>query len=397
MLGVHELHELGFTGKGIRIAVFDDGFTNVDSINGFQHLNVVYQKDLVDNDNDVFGPCEGGCSHGTEVLSVVAARDSLLTGAAPDAEYYLFRVENNQIEVREEENMWAEAARLADSLDVHIIQSSVGYLDFDDGFTYPLEQRDGKTAPSSQAAIQAARNGILVVNGVGNVGTRGIVVPADADSILSVGAVTSQHLVAAFSSRGPTGDGRLKPEVIALGSQVTVLDTNGIIAYRTGTSFSSPLIAGLAACLWQAAEACGVQTDAMFVREAIMFSGHLNSNPGNGYGYGIPDARIAFGYLTNKALGNSGIDFPLSQIIVWPNPSSNEAYLSIKINRPVTSLMIEIFDQTGSKRLWQTREFTQPDVTKIINLPDLDYAGQYFIRVSDKDGLQLASTIWVRR
>lgn len=301
-LGIDVLHANGYTGKGVRIAVLDNGFLNVDQIEGFRDIKVLFQKDIVEKDDDVFGPCDGRCTHGTKVLSVLAARGTGMAGAAPDAEYLLFRTEDDRGESKMEEAYWAEAARLADSLGADILISSLGYLDFDDGSQYAKQELDGRTAISTRAAQRAAQAGILVVTSMGNEGNDGITAPADADSILAVGAVTQDQVITSFSSRGPSGDGRTKPDVVAQGLAVYQLDKEGALTRGNGTSYSAPLVAGLAACLWQAVEAQGLTAEAQDIRRAIIQSSDRVDRSDFNYGYGLPSGAEAFSLLTQKNL-----------------------------------------------------------------------------------------------
>ncbi|MEZ4685826.1 MAG: S8 family peptidase [Bacteroidia bacterium] len=401
-LGIDALHANGFTGKGVRIAVLDNGFTNIDQIDAFDSLKLIYQQDLVDRDSNVVEPCPaaGHCVHGTTVLSVLSAKSPDMTGAAPDAEILLFRTEDDSIEQKIEETYWAEAVRIADSLGVDIILSSLGYLEFDDGSSYTLQERDGKTAVASKAALDAARKGMLVVVSAGNEGSLGINVPGDADSILAVGSLNKALKISTFSSVGPTGDGRIKPDVVALGEKVFYIDELGNLQLGEGSSFSAPLIAGLAACLWQAQAECGFPPDAMFIRDAILFSADKYSNPNNYYGHGLPNAAVAYKFLTNKDLTVSINDQDFAQtpeISLFPNPSEKETFLTISLISPTSHILIEIFDQTGSKRLWTKHAFAQQGNSLKIPLPYMDHAGNYLVKISDEQGRVLGGKVWVKR
>lgn len=399
-LGIDDLHANGFTGKGIKVAVFDNGFLNVDSLPGFESTEIVYQKDLVEGDYDVIGPCEGRCTHGSRVLSVLAARGpDGLKGSAPDASYLLFRTEDDFGESKFEENYWAEAARLADSLGAHIIVSAVGYLDFDDGSMYSKEQLDGRTSITSRAAIQAARNGILVINAAGNEGRTSLLTPADADSILAVGALSPDGDITAFSSRGPSADGRIKPEVVAQGQSVFQISPDGELTRGNGTSYATPLIGGLAACLWQAAHESGQPVDAQAIRQAIINSADRSDSPNNDVGYGMPFGPKAFTLITNQQLEVKGLckeSFIYENAFVYPNPSAGQAFFAFRVMEAASSGRVIVLDKSG-KQLWQTNLIIHPGLTQTVRLPSEFQNGHYIISLIDDTGARRASAVWVKR
>jgi len=296
LLGVQEMHEAGYTGKGMTIAVFDAGFPGVDKIAAFSHLfennQIIGTKDFVHvwNDN-VFSKNQ----HGTNVLSLMAANDpELLLAAAPDAHYILCITEEVPTEFRVEEYNWVKAAEYADSLGVDVINSSLGYWDFDDpSMNYSLADMDGETAVISKGASIAGQKGILVVTSVGNYGARdisSITAPADAKGILSVGATNMGMGRASFSSQGPTVDGRIKPELSTFGQQVWLIRNTGNLSTASGTSFSSPQIAALAAGLWQAKP----EWDKDQLIEELLKSATQADRPDNLLGYGIPNFVRAY-------------------------------------------------------------------------------------------------------
>ncbi|RPA69625.1 T9SS C-terminal target domain-containing protein [Cyclobacteriaceae bacterium YHN15] len=291
LLGIHEMHEEGFRGKGVTIAVFDAGFPGVDQIPGFSHLfennQLLGTKDFVHVWNkNVYSKNQ----HGTNVLSLLASDDpELLLSGAPEADYILCITEEVSTEYRIEEYNWVKAAEFADSLGVDIINSSLGYWDFDDeSMNYTFEDLDGESALVSKGASLAGNKGILVVTSAGNYGNRGsssITAPADSKGILSVGATNVSMERASFSSQGPTFDGRIKPEVSTYGEQVWLLRSSGNLGRASGTSFSSPQIAALAAGLWQARPEW--TKDELIGR--ILESSSLSALPDNSLGYGIPN------------------------------------------------------------------------------------------------------------
>ena len=239
-LGGQRIHERGFYGNGMMIAVFDGGFMNVDRIPALHGVKLAGLKDfVVPKSNNIFEEME----HGTMVLSTMAANaPNLYVGVAPEAQYVLVRCEDERTESLAEEDYWASAAEYADSLGVDVINSSLGYHDFDDVKTNHLYwEQDGETALISHTASMRADKGIICVNSAGNDGMgvwKKINFPADAKNILTVGSINEQGKNAAFSAVGPTADGRIKPDVMAYGSPTSVITGRGSIINDNGTSFS---------------------------------------------------------------------------------------------------------------------------------------------------------------
>lgn len=292
MLNGIKLHEAGFRGKGKIIAVVDGGFMNVDRLKSFYNVRIYGTKDFV---NPPVGEFYSASDHGTKTFSAMAVnRPHVYVGTAPDAAYLLARSENVQTESSAEEDYWAEAVEWADSIGADVISSSLGYHAFDDKRNdYTYSQQDGLTALISRTASRLADKGIVLVNSAGNDGMRSwkrINFPGDARDILTVGAVDANGENASFSSIGPTADGRIKPDVMAQGSPTAVIDGRGNISHDMGTSFSTPLVAGLVACLWQALP----DKNAKQIIQLVKDSGSNTSTPDNIYGYGIPDFWKAY-------------------------------------------------------------------------------------------------------
>ena len=285
------LHNQGYDGKGKVICVFDAGFRNADTLSCFDSLfnnaQVLGTWDYVANEASVYEDND----HGAMVLSCMAANKSgVLVGVAPKSSYWLLRTENAGSELLIEESNWAAAAEFADSVGADIINSSLGYTLFDSAAqNHSWADLDGNTAIATLAADLAASKGILVCNSAGNEGANSwkyISVPADADSILSVGAVDANGNRASFSAVGPTADGRIKPDVVANGNGTYLIAPwSGNVIQSGGTSFSSPIIAGMAACLWQSNP---TKTN-MEIIQAIKNSGHQAQNPDSLLGWGIPN------------------------------------------------------------------------------------------------------------
>ena len=301
MLNVQALHNLGFTGKGVAIAILDAGFTKADQIEAFKPLfnenRVLAVCDFVDNDDVVY---DRG-THGMNVLSCIAANQpGKMIGTAPDVSVFLFRTEDEDSEYIIEEFNWVEAAEKADSIGADIIHSSLGYREFDDESTsYKYEEVNGDVCISSVAADIAASKVIYVNVIAGNEGNdpwKYITAPADADNCMAIGAVDSKGRIAYFSSRGPSSDGRIKPDVCAKGLDATVISISGHPSTSSGTSFSGPIMAGCAACLMQAHPTAPISA----IMEAIKLSGSNYKVPDTTYGYGIPDLALAHKILIKK-------------------------------------------------------------------------------------------------
>lgn len=292
------LHDKGYRGKGMMIAVFDGGFMNVDKIQALHDIRLAGVKDfVVPGSDNVFQEMD----HGTMVLATMAANTPYYyMGTATEAEYLLVRCEDERTESLAEEDYWAEAAEYADSVGVDIINSSLGYHGFDDAKTnHTYSEQDGITALISRTASMCADKGIVCVNSAGNEGMgswKKINFPADARDILTVGSITEFGVNAPFSAVGPTADGRIKPDVMAYGSPASVITGRGAIINDNGTSFSSPLIAGMVACLWQALP----HKTARQIVKLVRLSGNNQQHPDNVYGYGVPDFGKA--YQTGKAI-----------------------------------------------------------------------------------------------
>ena len=292
MLQGHRLHHIGKCGKGMTIAVLDGGFQNVDKIPAMRHISIAGTHDFVYPHSPAF---YNETDHGTKVLSALAAQErGVLVGTAPEARYWLLRCEDQQSEQPVEEDYWAMAAEFADSVGADIINSSLGYQEYDKHRgDYHQRDLDGQTALISRTASMLAAKGIVLVNSAGNLGMgpwKKITFPADARDILTVGALNNHKENAPFSGIGPTQDGRVKPDVMALGSPACLISGRGTIIRDMGTSFSTPVVAGLVACLWQAMPEMKARDIIRLVRESC--PDYLQ--PDNIHGYGIPNFWKAY-------------------------------------------------------------------------------------------------------
>ncbi|MEL6133168.1 MAG: S8 family serine peptidase, partial [Bacteroidota bacterium] len=293
--------EKGMTGKGVRVAVFDAGFPGTDTIEVFQKMReedrLIATYDFVDNDPFVFHKS----SHGTQVLSTIAAYlPGKMIGTAPDASFVLCRTENSGSERHVEEYNFLKAVEFADSVGVDIIHASLGYTAFDPGEgDYTYEDMDGNTAITTKAVDMAAARGILVTISAGNEGSSKwhyIAAPCDADTVLCVGSVDKYTKHSRFSSYGPTYDGRIKPDVVALGTRTTLASPSGTLTAGNGTSYAGPLMAGFVACLKQAHP----ERSHTEIIQAVRLSGDQAWNPDSAYGYGVPNALVADEYLSSE-------------------------------------------------------------------------------------------------
>ena len=294
MLKGDYLHNKGYSGNGMTIAIIDAGFFHVNKLPVFDSLwankQILGWYDFVDSDKKVWNEN----THGMMVLSIIAANTSNeFVGTAPKANFWLLRTEDGDSEYVIEEYNWVCAAEFADSVGVDIIHSSLGYFHFDDDQDYKYEDMNGNTAISSIGSDIASSKGILVVTSAGNTGLskdKHITAPADADSCLAIGATWRNGKYIGFSSIGPSYDNRIKPNVAAQGAFTTIQNPDGTYGKSFGTSLSGPVIAGLVACLWQAYP----QLNNMEIIDAVQKSGNKYSKPNEKLGYGVPDFQKAF-------------------------------------------------------------------------------------------------------
>lgn len=348
MLQISCLHDRGFTGEGILMAVLDDGFLSADTLRVFDTLwsenRVIAWRDFVNADTLFFD----GDPHGTKVLSTIAADQSgLMIGTAPKATFILGITEDLSSETHQEEYNWVSAMEWADSLGAQIIHTSLNYSVMDPGQgSYTYADMDGNSTIIAIAADIAASRGILVVDIAGNKGSdpwHHITTPCDADSALCVGAVNAGGMKAGFSSFGPSSDGRVKPDVMAMGlSTIVFSHTSANPITGSGTSFAAPIIAGMAACLLQAHPA----RSNMDIIHAIRMSADRFTTPDSLYGYGIPDACKADSLLSLwDSVGTARDQARLQMSIqLFPNPVQD--VLSLRKDKAVDAV-VSVMDVTG--------------------------------------------------
>jgi hypothetical protein len=337
-INIHEgefLHNKALLGQDMVIAVLDGGFNNYDKNIAFDSIRnqnqILGQWDFVKNEASTIEDD----AHGSLCLSVMAAnRPGIIVGTAPKAKFWLFRTEDVASEYPIEEQNWAAAAEFSDSAGVDIISSSLGYSDFTNpAFNYTHAQRNGNTAISTLAADLAARKGILVCNSAGNSGTatselKYVICPADADSVLCVGATDPNGVIASFSSWGPNGAGKTKPNVVSVGAKVIIASSvSGNPATSNGTSFSNPNMCGLAACLWQAFP----EFNNVEIISALQRSAHKFESPDDRYGYGIPNMRKAYEILAaEKIIRNYNSVLVNNWIKAFPVPYKDKLFIFLK-------------------------------------------------------------------
>lgn len=339
-----ELHNKGYLGKDVTIAVLDDGFYNVNVYSAFEHLynenRVIATKNFINNSN-IYKTGFHGCM----VLSTLAAYiPESLIGSAPKANYMFFKTEDDYFESILEEYAWVAAAEYADSLGVDIISSTSVYTIFDNEYdSHSYSDLDGVTCPITIGAEIAASKGILVFNSAGNYGNSDwnyIGAPADGKNVIAIGGVNKDSTLWNSSSIGPTFDERIKPDLCALASNVVVLDPMGNgtnTTYMSGTSFAEPVVAGFSACLLEAFK----NVEIAKIRDAIYLSSDRYNYPDNKFGYGIPNFLEAFNILSQ--ISDYSED-DINEIIVYPNPINNNEFY-IKSYNEVKN--IQIFDANG--------------------------------------------------
>lgn len=392
MMNGEYLHELGFRGDGMTVAVMDAGFYHVNSIPAFDSLwlneRILGYKDFVEGQDDsVFSES----THGMSVLSTMAANlPGELVGTAPAAHYWLIRTEDARSEFRIEEYNWAAGAEFADSAGVDVINSSLGYTTFNDtAMNYSYASLDGNTAVVTRAAGKAVETGMIVVTSAGNNGNspwKYISAPADAKNVIAVGAVDPQENYASFSSRGPTYDGRVKPDVAAQGKEAVFVNSSGNLTTGNGTSFASPITAGLVTCFWQAFYD---KPNTDIIRQ-ILQSASRYTNPDELYGNGIPDFRLAF-LKMQEAQGAPYVREMLP--VAYPSPFEEQLHVMLFANEEGW-YRVEIFDALGRLMFQQEQylgelrfhdfEFTNMDALQ---------KGVYFARASGKGGTDVIRVV----
>jgi len=312
------LHNIGARGQNMQIAFLDGGFFGYQTNPFFDSVRnqnrILATRDFVLNETSV----NEDDAHGMACFSIVAGNiPGSYVGSAPYASFYLLRTEDVGSEQIIEEYNWGSGAEYADSAGVDVISSSVGYSTFDDpAYNHSYADMNGNTTIVSRYADLAAKKGMLVVNSAGNEGSKTwkyIVAPADADSVLSVGAVSGAGTIAAFSSFGPTSDGQIKPDVVSVGQGTFLSTSGGTVGTSSGTSFSGPNMAGLATCLWQLFP----EVNSYKIIETLRKSADRYTAPHEQYGYGLPDMKKATGLLLADVSNSSASITNCNVTVQW--------------------------------------------------------------------------------
>ncbi|MEM6515890.1 MAG: S8 family serine peptidase [Bacteroidota bacterium] len=339
MIGVDQLHLDNFTGDGIIIAVMDSGFPNVDTMGAFQRLrdnnDLLGGYDFVDRTENIFDFSAN--DHGTKVLSNMAGfiQDEFV-GTAPDASYYVFRTEDVFSETPVEESYWVEAVERADSLGVDIINTSLGYRTYTNpNYTHTAADLDGSSTFITRGANIANDKGILVVTSAGNSGSSGVGAPADGTGVFSIGAVNANGEYASFSSQGSEAQATLKPDIVAQGQGAAVVDDSNSIVNNNGTSFSSPIMAGGLASLWQALPDATNEE----IKQYAKASASQFNNPDFFLGFGIPNLANALN------IGLSVQEETFEKVTIFPNPVRDILTIQIPSREALNEL--NIVDLTG--------------------------------------------------
>ncbi len=387
LLEMDKMHQAGFHGEGMTIAIMDNGFQNVDINPAFEHLTILGTYDFVGQQENVFS----GGVHGVNCLSVMGAyKPAEMIGGAYAASYYLFETENNNLETRSEEAFWLIAAERADSLGVDIISTSLGYYTFDDPSTnYLPSDTDGNTSLITRAADMAVGTGMIVVTSAGNEGQTAwgtITFPADGDSVLAVGSVDAEGNYYLGSSPGYSADGRVKPDVAAVGFQALVMNASGFTSRKTGTSFACPAVAALAAGVWQSQP----NLTALEIMALIQKSGSQYRSPNSQIGYGIP----SFERTQSLVLGTDDTELTQNdqEITIYPNPTHNAIYLSFGNFYWHKEVKLILRNAKGQEIYVQTRKIDEKRLK--IELPsDKFSAGMYFLNAQVANFIKICRII----
>lgn len=344
MIHIEYVHQQDFTGTGMVIAVMDSSFPDFATNPGFAEImnenRLLGTFDFYSRTTDVTGTGSHGISTTSDIGGFI---ENQFVGTAPEASFYLFRTEYGPSENPREEAWWVEALERADSLGVDVVNTSLSYQNYDNpNYDHSYEDLDGQTAFASRGANHAFDKGMLLVSSAGNAGNGfgTVATPADAPGVLTVGAVDENGNYVSFSSRGPTVDGRIKPDVMAKGLNAAIINQNGNVTTGSGTSFSSPIMAGAVACLWQARPELKNYQIMQIVRE----SAHLYANPTDQMGYGIPNFEDAYNEVITLGIQEQLLE---RQFALYPNPISD--IINISFPKNIYDADLEIYNVFGKK------------------------------------------------
>lgn len=337
------LFNAGFKGQGIDVAVIDAGFTNIDVIPLFLRTSFIGFKNFVPD-----GRLFSASDHGTRVVSTMGInKPNKVMGSAPQASYLLLRSEDERSEFPVEEDYWVAAIEYADSVGVKLVNTSLGYSQFDDStLNYTHKELTGRKSLISRAADLAFDKGMLIVGSAGNEGNKSwqkITVPGDSEKMITVGAIHQDSTIVSFSSRGPSADGRIKPDFVSIGKKTVTVNQRGEIGFTNGTSFSSPFLAGLIASLWSVNPSLNRHQ----VLNIVRHSAHQFHCPDSTFGYGIPDFKVAYqNVLKTLEQVSDSITTDLMNVRKTAN-----GYLIVALHEPMFqyhSYLFRIIDSAGS-------------------------------------------------
>lgn len=397
IINVPPVHNLGYNGQGVIICVMDAGFNNL-AHRAFNTINILATWDFVNGDPNVGDEGDMGTgSHGTYVLSVLGGyAPGNLIGPAYRSTFLLAKTENTDSETPIEEDNWVAAVEWADSIGVDITSTSLGYLDYDPPFTsYTWQNMDGNTALITRAGDLAVKKGIVVVNSAGNEGSRGtpntLMAPADGDSILAIGAVDSFGLRVSFSSYGPTVDGRIKPDFMAMGSGVVAARASNQTQYTSvsGTSFSCPLTSGAIALLLQA----NPNLTPIQIRNILRQTSSRSNNPDNYYGWGIINTLAALNRILEVEEDISKPDFILYQN--YPNPFNPSTTIRYQLSVD-SKVNLKVYDILGQEIEILVDEFQSAGSYEILfNSQNLS-SGVYYYKLTSNNKSDIKKMILIK-
>jgi hypothetical protein len=394
LVNLPPVHDLGYNGHGVMVGILDAGFNNLPHV-CFDSLNVIATWDFVNGDSNVANQSHSGDgSHGTKTLSVLAGyHPGHLVGPAWGADFVLAKTENTQVEAPYEEDYWVAGLEWADSLGVDVISSSLSYMDW-----YTYEDMNGNTAVTTIAADAAAARGIAMFNSNGNIRSSDyekMRAPADGDSVMGIGAVNGDSSHAYYSSYGPTFDGRIKPDLMAMGSSVTVASPYAPDQYLigSGTSYSCPMAAGIAALLLQVNPALtpGI------LYQALKATASQAASPDTVFGWGVINALGAVNWVLASVPEHLGGKIPLAFQLhpPYPNPFNRSVNCSLIARSPIIVSMI-VYNVLGEKVEVLFRGRIGEGTHQIIWTPTGVSSGIYWIQARTPEGSWEVPVAYIR-
>ncbi|MCW3073898.1 MAG: family serine peptidase [Flaviaesturariibacter sp.] len=363
------LHTIGLRGQSMVIGMLDGGFQNYLTVNAFDSARtngqILGTHDFVVNEANV----NNDHPHGEQCFSIIAGNlPGQYIGTAPKASFYLFRTEDAATEYPIEEHNWVCGAERVDSAGGDVISSSLGYYSYDaplQALGHPFSDMNGNTTMAAIGADLAAKKGVLVVNAAGNEGNNAwgrIITPADGDSVLAVGAVNISGVPGSFTSRGPSADGQVKPDVASVGVATVIANQNNGITAGNGTSYACPNIAGLATCLWQGFQ----EFNNMKIINALRQAGSRATNPNDTIGYGIPDVKKALLNLTKEFSTSGGSVNNCKTTVNWTSKDVADMKYEIERKAPGQTSFTKISERFGIGSIFSNHSYTTTD--SLINM-----------------------------